>query len=148
MDKIIEGLILTPLKIILHPEGNIYHVIRNFDPGYNGFGEVYISTIKPGSVKAWKKHLKMTCNFIVPVGEIKVVVHDKRVSSSTFGQINEFLISPENYFRLTIPPELWYGFTGKGARENIMINFTDIPHDPSEQINVAVENIDIHYKWY
>lgn len=149
MDEIksIEGVIVTPLKTIHHPNGDLYHIMRNFDSGFAGFGEVYISTIKHELVKAWKKHFKMTCNFVVPVGAVKMVICDKRKGSGTFGMINEFILSRENYFRLTVPPELWYGFSGVTAGENMMINLADITHDPEEQVNVGREEIDINYTW-
>ena len=44
----IEGVIVTPLKTIFHPKGDIYHGIKKDDNGYLGFGEAYFSTIKYG----------------------------------------------------------------------------------------------------
>jgi dTDP-4-dehydrorhamnose 3,5-epimerase len=145
--KTITGIILSPLKIINHPNGDLYHIMRNFDNGFMGFGEVYISTINYGSIKAWKKHLKMTCNFVVPVGSVKMVVCDRREGSDTFDLINEYILSRDNYFRLTIPPGLWYGFAGITAGENMMLNLADITHDPAEQVNVGSEEININYEW-
>ena len=54
-----DGVILTPLKKIDHPKGDIYHAMKKSDHGYNGFGEVYFSTINKDDIKGWKKHLKM-----------------------------------------------------------------------------------------
>jgi dTDP-4-dehydrorhamnose 3,5-epimerase len=149
MDKVktIEGIIASPLKIIEHPNGNLYHIMRNFDAGFKGFGEVYISTVKHGAVKAWKKHLKMTCNFAVPLGCVKIVLCDKRTESVTFGVINEHILSRANYVRLTVPPGIWYGFEGMESGENMLINLADINHDPAEQVNAGRGEIDINYKW-
>ena len=71
-----DGVILTPLKKIYHPKGDIYHAMKKSDEGYNGFGEVYFSTIHKNDIKGWKKHLKMTLNIVVPIGEIKFVVYN------------------------------------------------------------------------
>ena len=149
MDKVktIAGIIHSPLKIIEHPNGDLYHIMRNFDNGFTGFGEVYISTINYGSIKAWKKHFLMTCNFVVPVGSVKMVVCDRREGSVTFDLVNEFILSRDNYFRLTVPPGLWYGFSGLTAGENMIINLADITHDPAEQVNVGNEEININYTW-
>ena len=47
MDNIsIEGVILTDLKVIHHPQGDIYHVMKKSDEGFKGYGEAYFSTIK------------------------------------------------------------------------------------------------------
>ena len=70
MDKII----LTPLKIISNPKGDIFKVIKKNDAGFVSFGEVYFSTVNKNEIKGWKKHRKMTLNIVVPIGEIKFVI--------------------------------------------------------------------------
>ena len=67
-----DGLILTPMKQIHHPKGNIFHAMKKSDLGYNGFGEAYFSTINKGDVKGWKKHTKMTLNLLVFLVQVVV----------------------------------------------------------------------------
>lgn len=143
--QIIQGVIQTPLKKIINEKGDLFHIIRNFDHGFKGFGEVYISTVKYNIVKAWKLHYKMTSNIVVPEGEIKLVIFDGRDGSPTKGTLNEFFLSRENYYRITIPPNLWYGFKGLGRELNMLINVANIPHDPHEQTNESISII--NYKW-
>ena len=73
-----DGVILTPLKQIHHPKGDILHGMKKSDIGFDGFGEAYFSSIKEGEIKGWKKHRKMTLNLIVPVVEIEFVVFDAK----------------------------------------------------------------------
>ena len=40
-----DGIILTPLKRINHPKGDIFHAMKKTDLGFEGFGEAYFSTI-------------------------------------------------------------------------------------------------------
>ena len=86
----IEGVIVTPLKQIYNPRGDVWHAMKCSDPGFDGFGEAYFSTIYHKDTKPWKKHLRMTLNFVVPVGKIRVVIFDDRPESPTKG---EFFIS-------------------------------------------------------
>lgn len=133
MDKIklIEGVILTQLKIIESDNGDVMRYLREDDNGFNYFKESYFSTVKKDSVKAWKKHIKMTLNIAVPVGKIKFVLFDDRKDSLTTNTFNELILSPKNYFRLTVPPGLWMAF--KGLEEfNLLINTADLIHDPNE----------------
>ena len=132
---IIEGILLNPVKKISHDNGDLFHIIRNYDKGYEGFGEAYISTVKYNEIKAWKKHTKMTANMVVPIGKVKMIVFDERPDSKTNGIFNEYELSLDNYYRLTIPPNLIYGFMGLDETLNMIINVTSIPHDPREQIN-------------
>jgi len=131
----IDGIEINELKIIENKNGNILHFLKNNEKSYKGFGEVYISTIKSNSIKAWKKHKKMTCNFIVPKGKIKIVVYDDRPDSISFREIQEINLSIQNYCRLTIPPNLWFGFSSLSNEDSLLINFADILHDPFEKID-------------
>ena len=72
-----DGVILTPLKQIKSPKGDIFHAMKRSDAGYDGFEEAYFSTINKEDIKGWKKHTKMTLNIIVPVGEIEFIIYDE-----------------------------------------------------------------------
>ena len=86
MGKInIDGVILTPLKKILHPKGDIFHGMKKDDNGYVGFGEAYFSTINNGEIKGWNKHKRMTLNLVVPMGEVTFVIYDDREKSHSKG---------------------------------------------------------------
>ena len=55
----------------------------------------------------------MTLNLIVPVGAVRVVIVDERVDSTNMWSISRsYILSPETYQRLTVPPMLWVGFQG------------------------------------
>jgi dTDP-4-dehydrorhamnose 3,5-epimerase len=87
----------------------------------------------------------MTLNLIVPIGEIKFVMHDDRENSITKGKFFEIILSPNNYKRLTIPPNIWMGFQGRGIGLNLLLNIADIEHDPNEAIRAELSNIT--YSW-
>ncbi len=141
-----EGVFVTPEKIISMASGDICHAIKNSSCGYCGFGEAYFSFVSQGAVKAWKKHLRMTLNLVVPVGSIKFVLYDARQDSSTLGMIEEIVLNKDNYCRLTVPPGIWNGFQGLDTT-NLLLNIADIPHDPSESERMDICNEIIHYTW-
>ena len=83
MDKVkIKDVILTPLKKIYHPKGDILHGIKKIDKGYLGFGEAYFSTINYNEIKGWNRHKRMTLNLVVPIGSVKFVIYDDRIGIS------------------------------------------------------------------
>jgi dTDP-4-dehydrorhamnose 3,5-epimerase len=147
MDKItISGVMLTPLKQIFHPKGDIWHAMKSTDKGFAGFGEVYFSTIHEGDIKVWKKHLSMTLNFVVPAGMIRVVIYDDRQDSPTSGNFFDIILSQQNYQRITIPPKVWVAFSGVGTELNLLLNIANIEHNPEEV--ERKENLDeIRYLW-
>jgi dTDP-4-dehydrorhamnose 3,5-epimerase len=148
MDKVkeISGILVTSVKIVQHPLGDIFHGMKKSDIGYMGFGEIYLSSIKKNSIKAWKRHKKMTLNLIVIKGEIRFVFFDDRISSATRGYCSEYYLSMSNYSRITVPPMIWMGFEGI-ANENMLINVADLEHSPEEIERLNLENDSIQFDW-
>ena len=143
----IEGVELSPLKIIRGDSGDVLHAIKRTDSSFQGFGEAYFSTVNKGAIKAWKRHHKMTLNLVVPCGEIKFVLYDDRLDSATNGDSNELILSLQNYQRLTVPPMVWLGFKGMGNGLNMLMNVSNIPHDPDEYDRIDAYNNHIDYQW-
>lgn len=134
-----DGVILTPLKQIHNPRGDVLHAMKKSDIGFNGFGEAYFSTINENDIKGWKKHIKMTLNLVVLVGEVEFVVYDE--------DKKEFFIvklSRNNYQRLTVKPNNWVAFRGKESF-NVLLNLASIEHDPAESICKELGRI--KYEW-
>lgn len=142
----IEGVLITPLKIIDTPGGVVMHGMKCCDPGFNGFGEAYFSTCKDRAVKAWKRHCLMTLNLVVPVGSIRFVLYDERPESSTYDTYQEVILSPDNYARLTIPPMIWVGFQGLSKGINILLNVADFAHDPTEMERRDINEFEFDWK--
>ena len=141
----IEGLSITPLRIIDTFSGDVLHVMKEGDDGYADFGEAYFSTVEYNSVKAWKRHHKMVLNLVVPVGEVRFVIYDDRQNSSTVGVFQEITLSKKNYSRLTVPPLVWLGFQGLEQGMNLLLNIASIPHNPNEVDRKLFNAID--YDW-
>ena len=134
-----DGVILTKLKQIHNPKGDIFHAMKRSDEGFEGFGEAYFSTINIDEIKGWKKHTKMTLNLVVPLGEIEFVVYNE--NTKVFFNVK---LSKDNYQRLTVKPNLWMAF--RGMQENsILLNLASIEHNPDEASNIEISKIS--YEW-
>jgi dTDP-4-dehydrorhamnose 3,5-epimerase len=137
----LEGMIKTPLKILEAETGSVLHALKKREPGFKEFGEVYFSTVKQFNVKAWKLHKRMTLNFIVPSGEVLFAFQDVREKSSTKNKTFKIVLSQKPYFRLTVPPGIWFGFKGLSKGLNLVCNVADIAHDPEEVLRKEVSEI-------
>lgn len=144
----IEGVILTPLRVIRGESGNVMHALKAHEESFHGFGEAYFSTVNPRVVKGWKKHRKMILNLVVPVGAIKFVLYDDRPESLSFQTMQEIILSTDNYQRLTVPPGIWMAFQGYGENTNMLLNIASIPHDPLEAENLPSQNDTIPYRGF
>jgi len=141
----ITGLVLTPLKRIENPKGDIFHVLKCSESNFSQFGEAYFSTVHSNDIKGWKKHTKMILNLVVPVGAVKFVVYDDRENSESYGKFHEEILSVDNYCRLTVPPGVWVAFKGLGVGSNLLLNIASIEHDPLEAMSVSLEHF--NYNW-
>ena len=142
----VDGVLLTPLKIIDVPSGDVLHGMKCTDVGYEGFGEAYFSTVKAGLIKGWKRHCIMSLNLVVPVGCIRFVIYDDRLESPTHGTFQSVILSTNNYLRLTVPPMVWVGFQGMGDSGGMLLNIASIPHSPDEVENKGIDEISFDWR--
>ena len=143
----IDGVRVTPLTRIPDERGAILHMLREDSDGFERFGEIYFSLVYPGVVKGWHKHLRMTLNYAVPIGMIKLVCHDDRDGSPTRGVTQELHLGELHYALVTIPPLVWNGFKGEGHTTALVANCSTLPHDPAEIERVDPIDNDIPYDW-
>jgi len=142
---LLEGVNLTPLKIINNDKGDIMHALKSSEPDFHGFGEAYFSTINFGEIKGWKMHHAMIMNIVVPVGSIRFVLFDERPESKSKDKFWQTVINAHDYKRLTVPPLIWMAFQGLGNKFNLVLNIASIQHDPKEVENRNIE--EINFKW-
>lgn len=143
----IDGVKIIPLKQILDERGKVMHMLRNDSEVFQSFGEIYFSCVYPGAIKGWHFHEKMTLNYAVPFGHIKLVLYDDRKDSPTRGELQELFLGPDNYNLVTIPPMVWNGFKGIGTETAIVANCGSTPHDPEEIERRDPFDPSIPYDW-
>ncbi|HSG81498.1 MAG TPA: dTDP-4-dehydrorhamnose 3,5-epimerase family protein [Gemmatimonadota bacterium] len=143
----IEGVAIHPLKKIPDERGSVMHMLRCDDPHFDRFGEIYFSCVHPGAVKAWHIHTRMTLNYAVVSGMIKLVLYDDRQDSPTRGELMELFVGDQNYLLVQVPPLVWNGFKGVGTQTAIVANFATHPHDPDEIQRLDPRSDKIPYDW-
>ena len=143
----IAGVTVTPLTRISDERGSVMHMLRADNPAFEGFGEIYFSAVWPGAIKGWHLHTRMTLNYAVVVGHIKLVLYDDREGSSTRGQVQELFLGEDNYSLVRIPTLVWNGFKGLGTGRAIVANCATVPHDPQEIRRLDPITGGIPYEW-
>src|SRR5207249_4930547 len=113
--------------------GAVLHMLRADSPLFTGFGEVYFSEVTSGSVKAWKRHRRMTQRLAVPVGRILFATIEDGPPSFDQNCVTEHEVGrPDAYRLLIIPPMVWYGFQCVSKEAAVIANCTNLAHDPDE----------------
>ena len=116
-----------PLSRISTNGGDVLHVLKCNEDSYKGFGEAYFSIVEYNFIKAWKCHHSMVMNLTVPIGNVKFVFFEPKTNS-----FEVFKIGENNYSRLTIPSNIWFGFQGLSRGTNLILNISNIKHDEIE----------------
>ena len=135
------GISVSPLRIIGDERGRVMKVLSSADPQFAGFGEAYLSTVAPGTVKGWKTHLKTVQNMAVPIGRITFLLKDRRPESPTFGRSVRVTLAgePGLYRLLTVPPGVSYAWRNDSPAESYVTNCQSAPHDPAEGVTAPLE---------
>ena len=136
----LEKIKVTTLKRISVDGGDVLHALKYNEIDFNNFGEAYFSRIRYKAIKGWKKHNIMTMNLIVPIGNVNFVFY-----SEIDNEFRSEIIGEENYCRITIPPKIWFAFQGLNKKENLLLNISNILHDPNEVSRVNLN--EFNYNW-
>ena len=138
--NILDRIKIAPQKIIKSSDGSVMHILKKNELKKWNFAEAYFSKIKFGEVKAWKCHLKMTLNLVVPFGSVRFVFYSQK--HKVFRVINA---NKGNYFRLTVPPKIWFGFKGTSKPESIILNLANIQHNKKEILRCKKNKIKFNW---
>jgi len=137
------------LKVMPDERGRLMEILRCDDAEYAGFGQVYMTTIYPGIVKAWHFHQKQIDSMTVVKGMMKLVLYDDRVDSPTRGEVNEFFLGEHRPVLVQIPKGVWHGIKGIGTEEAVVINLVTEPYNREhpDEFRLEPHSTEIPYDW-
>jgi dTDP-4-dehydrorhamnose 3,5-epimerase len=80
---------------------------------------------------------------------MRLGLYDARENSSTFGKVEEYLISLEDPMLVQIPPDVYHGFKCVSDEEAVVINTVTRPYDPKDpdEYRVDAYDNDIPFDW-
>ena len=145
----IKGVKVKKLKVIPDERGRLMEILRRDDEVFKSFGQVYMTTAKPGVVKAWHYHKKQDDNFTCVHGKMRLALYDARRNSPTYKEINEFTISLDDPMLVTIPKLIYHGFKCVSDCEAVVINTPTKPYNykTPDELRLNPYDNDIPYDW-
>lgn len=147
--KLIHGVKVIQLRKIADERGHLMEILRNDDPHFIKFGQVYITTNNPGVVKGWHYHKHQTDFAVCVHGMIKMALYDAREGSETSGTVNEFFLGEHNPIGVLIPAGVYHGWKGISSYPSITVNtVTEVYNysDPDE-FRKPFNDPSIPYHW-
>lgn len=128
----IGDVLLTPLKVVSDPRGDLRRMLSSMDVHFRGFGEIYFSIVESGCRKGWRRHHRATSQLAVPVGDVHFTLFDDRHLSPTYGDEMHVTLGLSDYRLLSVPPLIWFTFKNVGESAALVANCSSMPHNPEE----------------
>ena len=153
-EHMIRGVQVKRLTVLPDDRGFLMEMLREDEPIFERFGQVYITGCRRGVAKGWHYHKEQTDHFVCVGGSALVVLYDGRDGSPTRGMVQEFILtSPPCQepapLLLKIPPLVLHGFTASGCEEARIINIPTQPYlraNPDEY-RTPWNSPDVPYRW-
>ena len=145
----IQGVEIKKLKVIPDERGRLMEILRSDEKMFKKFGQVYLSTVYPGAVKAWHYH-KLQDDYVCCVrGMIKMVLYDARPHSPSRKEIREFFLGEMNPLLVKIPKNVYHGWKGISESEAYVINVPTAlyNYEKPDEYRLDPHSPDIPYDW-
>ena len=136
--KVLSKIKIKKFNTVNNKNGKILKILDGRQRDLKKFKDAYFSFIKYNKIKGWKKHLKMTMTLYVPVGKVQFVFYDEKTFISV-------LIGENKFYKIIVPPNIWFAFKGVSKGVNLVFNLANIKHNDKEVIRK--KNDEIKYKW-
>lgn len=137
------------MKANADERGYLMEILRETDPHFTHFSQVYVSKNYPGVVRAWHYHKKQTDIWAVLHGMIKVGLYDMREGSPTEGEVQEVFLGDDNRVALVIPVGVAHGYKTCGQTPSLLLNFTDFLYNREvpDEFRLAWDSPEVPYDW-
>lgn len=145
----IEGVKIKPLKKNMDDRGYLMEILRDDDPEFLRFGQVYVSTCLPGIVKAWHAHRLQTDHLCIIKGLGKIGMYDGREDSPTYRQTQAVVTGELNSVLVIIPPLVWHGYMTLGNEPSYIMNVPTVHYNRQEPDELRVDPFDndFNFEW-
>lgn len=147
--RMIDGVTIRRLNVIPDERGRIVEILRNDDPEFVEFGQIYISATYPGVVKAWHLHEHQTDHFACIHGMVKLVLYDNREGSPTKGEVQEIYVGVHNPVLVTVPKLVLHGWMCVSEHEALVVNVPDKAYNykAPDELRVPAHDPSVPYTW-
>lgn len=131
----LRGGLTKPLSWMDDPRGSLIEIWRaTWDQELGPFiansgivRQAYLSTVRPGVIKAWHLHTQQTDRFVVLRGAVLVVM------ASEDGQIEEQVLTGRQLRIVPVAPRIAHGWMCLGQEEATVLNLCSHEYDGTDE---------------
>ncbi|MDD5131484.1 MAG: dTDP-4-dehydrorhamnose 3,5-epimerase family protein [bacterium] len=144
----IKGVVLKDLVTHIDERGFFQEIIRVTDDFFKeGFGQLSLSRMYQGVIKAWHIHKTQIDWWYVAGGVIRVALYDNRQDSPTYKEKMEILMGTNQPARvLRIPPGVAHGCKCLSGPADLFY-VTSSVYNSAEEGRIVFDDKEIGYDW-
>jgi len=113
---------IETLRVIRDARGSLFEPMD--DTSLPAQRNVHVVLTQPGCVRGNYYHVRTT--------EVMTVCGPARVRIREGQATQDYLVPTDGVHRFTLPPEVAHAIKNTGPTPNLLISFTDRPHDPQK----------------
>lgn len=151
--SMLQGVEIKKLSVYKDNRGLLMECLRNDEPIFKKFGQVYLTLVKKGVVKAWHFHKIQNDHFFCVEGKALIGLFDMRLKSPTYNKSEHYIISapelPGNHLLVKIPKGVAHGFCAYQCQQAKIINIpTEVyNYKKPDEYRFPWNDPAIKYKW-
>jgi hypothetical protein len=121
--------------LVFNPKGNVVKIADNLKYPELLSGEVYVSEVNNGEIKAWRLHKKLRVLLVLASGCVEIQIYDR-----TQMAVNKRYFLKERFKdSIYIEPGIWYGFKGANIGKSELLVICEGVHDEEEVLRLEYE---------
>jgi dTDP-4-dehydrorhamnose 3,5-epimerase len=126
VDEVIQGVQVREVRNILRGRGTLTEIYRtDWALDDAPVDQVFQLVLAAAEVSAWHVHRETTDRLFITHGHVRIVLHDGRQGSPTFGRLNEFRFGAPRPAIVSVPPGVWHGVQNLGDVPATVLNLVD-----------------------
>jgi len=144
----IQGVMIKQLTTHVDERGFFREVVRRTDEILSeGFGQLSLSHMYQGVIKAWHIHRKQVDWWYLANGVIKVALYDTRRDSSTYRELMEVMLGDNQPAQLLkIPTGVAHGCKCISGPADLFYITSDV-YNPQDEGRIPYNDPEINYDW-
>lgn len=151
---LVNGAVIRPLKVNADERGTLTEVLKTtwkdvFNSKTRPFYQMYFSQTQPNVARdedRWHYHPGgQEDRFGVISGDIVVAIFDNNPASSSYQQLNLFLMGEsqgeQGQYLLMVPKKALHGFLVVSKKPAVLFNFPTRLYDPKQEVRVPFSEV-------
>lgn len=138
------------IDLVAHVDdrGYLIEILRASDDYFTKFGQVYlVGDFARGIIRAFHKHNLLWDFFFISHGTAKFIFVDDRPESSTYKEVNTFVVSSRNPSLLIVPPGVYHGWMSLEDDTQLISTASEVYNrENPDEVRISPDSLEVEWE--